>query len=72
MKEAKREGTYEDGIRSLTGASCSVSVMRALNLPEKVCRMILLKLYRGVFSPLTLFLLRARNKCLRELSGSPG
>eukprot|EP00752_Nemacystus_decipiens_P001612 g1572.t1 len=35
VKEAKREGTYEDGIRSLTGASCSVSVMKALDLPEK-------------------------------------
>ncbi|CBJ33596.1 conserved unknown protein [Ectocarpus siliculosus] len=35
VKEAKRDGTYEDGIRSLTGASCSVSVMRALDLPEE-------------------------------------
>ncbi|CAN0139393.1 unnamed protein product, partial [Ectocarpus fasciculatus] len=35
VKEAKRDGTFEDGIRSLTGASCSVSVMRALDLPEE-------------------------------------
>ncbi|CAM9717560.1 unnamed protein product [Scytosiphon promiscuus] len=35
VKEAKRNGTYEDGIVSLTGASCRVEVMRTLDLPEK-------------------------------------
>eukprot|EP00904_Undaria_pinnatifida_P010905 jgi/Undpi1/6945/HiC_scaffold_21.g09419.m1 len=35
VKEAKRDGTYEDGIGSLTGASCEVSFMKALELLEK-------------------------------------
>lgn len=36
VKDAKRDGTYEDGIRLHTGRSCEVSMMRKLNLPEKV------------------------------------